>query len=67
MEDGNVRPFEQESKLRELITKAHANGVKVMISVGGWSYKNAELSIQAFFLELSVSPRACLSALQEQT
>ena len=43
MEDGNVRPFEQESKLRELITKAHANGVKVMISVGGWSYKNAEL------------------------
>ena len=43
MEDGNVRPFEQEAKLKELITKAHANGVKVLISVGGWSYKNAEL------------------------
>ena len=40
MEDGNVKPFEQESKLRDLITKAHANGVKVLVSVGGFSYEN---------------------------
>ena len=43
MEDGNVRPIDQPEKLKELVAKAHNNGVKVLISVGGWSYQNAEL------------------------
>lgn len=42
-EDGSVLPLEQPEKFKELVNKAHANGVKVLISVGGWSYKDAEL------------------------
>ncbi|MGG7177883.1 glycosyl hydrolase family 18 protein [Clostridium paraputrificum] len=43
MEDGSVRPLEQPAKFKELVEKAHRNGVKVLISVGGWSYHDAEL------------------------
>lgn len=43
MEDGNIRPLAQDANFRALIKKSHENGVKVLISVGGWSYHGALL------------------------
>ncbi|MCR5886630.1 glycosyl hydrolase family 18 protein [Hymenobacter sp. J193] len=34
--DGSLRPIENPSKLQSLVATAHARGVKVLISVGGW-------------------------------
>jgi len=34
---GGLQPIENPSKLQSLVNTAHANGVKVMISVGGWN------------------------------
>lgn len=34
---GGLQSIENPSKLQSLVSKAHANGVKVMISVGGWN------------------------------
>ena len=34
--DGSLRSFEQTFFLEEVVQKAHAHNVKVMISVGGW-------------------------------
>ena len=34
---GGIQAIENPSKLQSLVTKAHANNVKVMISVGGWN------------------------------
>lgn len=41
--NGDVKPIVQEAKMKELITKAHENNVKVLISVGGWEYHGAVL------------------------
>ncbi|WP_177189333.1 glycosyl hydrolase family 18 protein [Chitinophaga sp. YR573] len=37
---GGLTAVEDATKLRNLITKAHANGVKVEISIGGWNNGN---------------------------
>lgn len=37
---GGIQAIENPSKLQSLVSKAHANGVKVMISVGGWNDGN---------------------------
>jgi GH18 family chitinase len=37
---GGLTGVEDANKLRNLITKAHANGVKVSISIGGWNNGN---------------------------
>ncbi|SFE40968.1 Por secretion system C-terminal sorting domain-containing protein [Chitinophaga sp. CF118] len=37
---GDLTAVEDAAKLRNLITKAHANGVKVEISIGGWNNGN---------------------------
>jgi hypothetical protein len=34
---GGIQSIENPSKLQSLVSLAHANGVKVMISVGGWN------------------------------
>ena len=34
---GGLQGIDNPSKLQSLVAKAHANGVKVMISVGGWN------------------------------
>ena len=41
--DGTVKPLERAEQLKNLIKKAHQNGVKVQIAVGGWQYKGQEL------------------------
>ncbi|HEU4551785.1 MAG TPA: glycosyl hydrolase family 18 protein [Chitinophaga sp.] len=38
--NGSLQAIENPSKLQNLVSKAHANGVKVMISVGGWNDGN---------------------------
>lgn len=43
-EDGTVLPLEKPEQLREMVSKAHAHGVEVFISVGGWSYNNEKLA-----------------------
>lgn len=35
--DGSLKPLENPSGAKKLIAGAHANGVKVLLSVGGWS------------------------------
>ncbi|WP_375417134.1 glycosyl hydrolase family 18 protein [uncultured Hymenobacter sp.] len=34
--DGSLKPIENPAKLQSLVSTAHANNVKVIISVGGW-------------------------------
>jgi hypothetical protein len=34
---GGLQPIENPAKLQSLVSTAHANGVKVLISVGGWN------------------------------
>ncbi|HEX6430864.1 MAG TPA: glycosyl hydrolase family 18 protein, partial [Niastella sp.] len=44
---GGYQPIENASKLQSLVTAAHANGVKVLVSVGGGGGGNAFHSIVA--------------------
>lgn len=41
--EGNLRKLEQEELAKQLIKEAHKQKVKVLLSVGGWSYNDAEL------------------------
>ena len=41
--DGTLLPLENSSTIRNIIRDAHANGVKVLIAVGGWSYQGTPL------------------------
>ncbi len=34
--DGTIAPIANEAKLQQLVALAHANGVKVLLAVGGW-------------------------------
>src|SRR4051794_28926409 len=34
--DGSVQAIDNPTKLQSIVSSAHANGVKVLISVGGW-------------------------------
>lgn len=36
-QDGGLKPLENASGAKKLIGEAHANGVKVLLAVGGWS------------------------------
>src|SRR6185436_5816917 len=38
--DGSLGPVDNPSKLTSLVSSAHANGVKVLISIGGWNNGN---------------------------
>ena len=38
--DGSIQGIDNPTKLQSLVANAHANGVKVMISVGGWNDGN---------------------------
>lgn len=42
-EDGSLIGIEKPEKLKELVKKGHKNQVKVLIAIGGWSYKNIPL------------------------
>lgn len=38
--DGSLGPVDNPSKLQSVVSSAHANGVKVLISIGGWNNGN---------------------------
>ncbi len=38
--NGQLQPLDNPAKLQQLVSAAHANGVKVLISVGGWNDGN---------------------------
>ena len=38
--DGSLKPLDNPAKLQQLVSMAHANNVKVLISVGGWNDGN---------------------------
>lgn len=38
--DGSLVPIEKSEHLRQIVSFAHENGVKVFIALGGWSYQN---------------------------
>lgn len=42
-EDGGLRPLDNPQAARDIIAKAHANNVKVLLAVGGWSYRDVPL------------------------
>lgn len=42
--DGTCVPFEKPQKVKALVEKAHNDGCKVYIAVGGWSYKDVPLA-----------------------
>ncbi len=41
--DGTLVPLEKPEQLRDVVTKAHQDGAKVLIALGGWSYKGEPL------------------------
>lgn len=41
--NGNIISLENTAKLQSIISLGHAQGVKVSLAVGGWSYNGAEL------------------------
>lgn len=42
-EDGSLVPMDKPDELKQLIAKAHEDGAKVLIALGGWSYQNKPL------------------------
>lgn len=47
--DGDLRDLENPDTATKLISSAHANGAKVLLSVGGWSYNDVPL--ESVFME----------------
>jgi len=43
-EDGTLVELEKPGQLQELVAKAHRDGTKVFIALGGWVYKNQPLA-----------------------
>lgn len=41
--EGGLRPLENPDTAKTIIRDAHANGVKVLLAVGGWSYNDTPL------------------------
>jgi len=37
LSDGSIKPIDNPGKLQTIVSKAHAQGTKVLIAVGGWS------------------------------
>ncbi|MFV0516926.1 MAG: glycosyl hydrolase family 18 protein [Aminipila sp.] len=43
-EDGTIKPLENPEQLSAVVSKAHSDGCKVFIALGGWSYEGKPLS-----------------------
>ncbi len=41
--DGSIKAIDNPSKLQTIVSKAHAQGVKVLIAIGGWSENGVPL------------------------
>lgn len=53
--DGTLIDITKPDRLNELVEKAHENDVKVVIAIGGWSYK--DVPIQGIFETLATSDK----------
>jgi len=51
--DGTIMPLDNPNNAKKLIQSAHKNNVKVLIAVGGWSYK--EIPLENTFIEATNS------------
>lgn len=51
--DGGLRDLDNPETARALIKSAHANGAKVLLSVGGWSYNDTPL--EGTFMEATAT------------
>ena len=47
--EGELRPLDNPDAARSIITRAHKEGVKVLLAVGGWSYNG--IPLEATFME----------------
>lgn len=61
--DGHVLPLENPELARAVIAKAHAEGAKVCLSLGGWSYEDVPL--EATFREGTDTPEKIASMAEE--
>lgn len=61
--DGHVLPLDNPDLARAVIKKAHENGAKVCISLGGWSYE--DIPLEATFREGTNTPEK-IAALAEE-
>lgn len=52
--DGSLLPLENPDAAKKLIKAAHKKGVKVLIAIGGWSYK--EIPLEPNFVAATNSP-----------
>ncbi len=52
--DGGLLPLQNAALAEYIIYYAHANGVKVLLSVGGWSHNN--LPLEPIFMEATDTP-----------
>jgi hypothetical protein len=52
-EDGTLVDLEKPKQLKQIVDKAHHDGAKVFIAVGGWSYQNQPL--QPVFEKMAAS------------
>ncbi len=63
--DGHVLPLENPELARAVTAKAHAEGAKVCLSLGGWSYEDVPL--EATFREGTDTPEKIASMAEEIT
>lgn len=61
--DGHVLPLENPELARAVTAKAHAEGAKVCLSLGGWSYEDVPL--EATFREGTDTPEKIASMAEE--
>lgn len=61
--DGTLRDIAKPDRLKELVEKSHSHGVKVIISIGGWSYNNVPL--KATFESLASTDKGIENFVQE--
>ncbi|MEG2429182.1 MAG: glycosyl hydrolase family 18 protein, partial [Oscillospiraceae bacterium] len=52
--DGTIMPLEHPDNAKNVIKKAHQHDVKVLLAVGGWSYK--EIPLEPNFISATDSP-----------
>lgn len=51
--DGEIRPFENPELVKKLVEYTHKNNRKILMAVGGWSYK--DIPLEATFVEATDS------------
>ena len=61
--DGHILPLENPDLARAVIKKAHENGAKVCLSLGGWSYE--DIPLEATFREGTNTPEKITSMAEE--